>query len=93
MVDFWLEGFVVKLLEMTHSQWIFQCISKHHHTKGSLVLTYRKELMVKIERQLAMGVDAIADDGRWMIKIGVSELNESSLADQQYYLYAVEASR
>ena len=36
--DSWMKGLVSKLLEMTHAQWIFRCISKHHHTKGSLVM-------------------------------------------------------
>ena len=30
--DSWMKGFVGKLLAMTHSQWIFRCISKHHRT-------------------------------------------------------------
>ena len=51
-VDSWMKGFVGKLLEMTHSQWIFRCISKHHHTKGTLVLASKEELMGEIKRQL-----------------------------------------
>ena len=49
--------------------------------------------MKEIERQLDMGVDAIADDDRWMLEIEVCELKESSLADQQYWLHAVEVAR
>ena len=63
-VDSWMKGFAGKLLEITHSQWIFLCISKHHHTKGTLVLASKEELMGEIERQLKMGVDAIAEDDR-----------------------------
>ena len=40
-----------------------------------------------------MGVDAIAEDDRWMLKIDMKDLRESTLAEQQYWLYAVEAAR
>ena len=49
--------------------------------------------MKEIERQLDMGVNAIADKDRWMLEIGEYKLKEKSLADQQYWLYAVEAAR
>ena len=61
--------------------------------KGSLVLASKKELMKEIERQLDMGVDAVADKDRWMLEINVCKLKDSSLADQQYWLHAVEAAR
>ena len=66
--------------------WIFWCISKHHHTKGSLVLAFKEELMGEIERQLEMGVDAIAEDNRWMLEIDMEEVRESTLMEQQYWL-------
>ena len=92
-VDSWLKGFVGKLLEMTHAQWIFRCVSKHHRTKGSLVIAAKKELVKEIERQLDMGVDAIANEDRWMLEINLCELKDASLAEQQYWLHAVEAAR
>ena len=49
--------------------------------------------MKEIKRQLNMGVDAIADEDRWMLEIDVCKLKEKSLAEQQYWLYAVEAAR
>ena len=49
--------------------------------------------MGEIERQLEMGVDAIAEEDRWMLEIDMEELMESTLAEQQYWLYAVEAAR
>ena len=50
IADSWMKGLVGKLLEMTHTQWIFRCISKHHRTKGSLVLKANKDLLREIER-------------------------------------------
>ena len=80
-VDSWMKSFVGKFFEMTHSQWIFRCISKHHHTQGLLALASKEELIGEIERQLEMGVDAIAEEDRWMLEIDMEELKESLLAE------------
>ena len=82
-VDSWLKGFVSKLLAMTHSQWLFRCITKHHRTKGPLILARKEDLLKEIECQLNMGVDAIADVDRWMLEVDVDDLRDTSLVEQQ----------
>ena len=63
-VNLWLKAFVSKLLGMTHSMWIFRCISKHHCTKGKLVLDTKAKLFKEIERQLTMGEEAISEEDK-----------------------------
>ena len=63
-VDSWLKAFVSKLLRMTHSMWIFRCISKHHRTKGKLVLDTKAKIFKEIERQLAMGEEAVSEEDK-----------------------------
>ena len=92
-VDSWLKAFISKLMEMTHGMWIFRCISKHHRTKGSLVLASKAKLFKEIERQLAMGEEAIAEEDRWMLEVDVAQLRDSTLEEQQYWLHAIEAAR
>ena len=92
-VDSWLKGLVTKLLEMTHAQWIFRCISKHHRTKGSLVLKANEDLLKEIDRQLDMGVDCIAGKDKWMLEVDSVQLANFSLEEKQYWLYEVEAAR
>ena len=92
-VDSWLKGFVSKLLTMTHSQWIFRCIMKHHRTKSTLVLARKEDPLKEIERQLDMGVDAILDEDWWMLEVDVDQLKNTSLSEQQYWIHAVEAAR
>ena len=89
-VDAWLRGFVGKLLAMTHSQWIFRCISKHHRTKGMKALATREELSAEIGRQKELGEDAMAEEDKWMLEVDVEE---DTAEEQQYWLYAVEAAR
>ena len=48
--------------------------------------------MKEIERQLDMGVDAIANEDRWMLEVDVDHLRDTSFAEQQYWIHAVEAT-
>ena len=82
--DSWMKGLVSKLLEMTHAQWIFRCISKHHRTKGSLVMKANEDLLNEIERQLDMGVDCVADKDKWMLEVDPVQLANFSLEEKQY---------
>ena len=68
-VDSWIKGFVSKLLEMTHAQWIYRCITKHHKTKGTKVLAVQEDLMTEIERLLDTGAEGVAQEDRWMLEI------------------------
>ena len=92
-VDLWLKAFISKLLAMTLSMWIFRCISKHHRTKGKLVLDLKAKLFKEIERQLAMGEEAIAEEDKWIIKVNITQLRDSSLEEQQFWLHAIEAAQ
>ena len=88
--DSWLRGFISKLLAMTHSQWIFRCISKHHRTKGMRALSTREKLITEIERHKTLGEDAMAEEDKWMLEV---DIEGCTAEDQQYWLYAVEAAR
>ena len=92
-VDSWLKGFVSKLLAMTHSQWLFRCITKHYRLKGTLLLARKEDLLKEIERQLDMGVDTIANEDRWMLEVDVDQLRNTSLSEKQYWIHAVEAAQ
>ena len=81
-VNSWLKAFFSKLLGMTHIMWIFRCISKHHCTKGKLVLDTKAKLFKEIKRQLAMGEEVISEENKWMLKVDTTELRDSTLEDQ-----------
>ena len=55
-IDAWMTGLIKKLLALTHSQWIFRNITKHHHMNGTIKLDTKQDIMKEIERQLEMGL-------------------------------------
>ena len=91
-VDSWLKGFVGKLLEMTHAQWIFRCITKHHRTKGTIVLKATEDLLQEVERQLNMGADNVSENDRWMLELDMEQSLSFSLADKQLWTHTVKAA-
>ena len=58
-VDSCMRAFIGKILELTHSQWIFQNITKHHHTNGTIKLKAQRDVLKEIERQLNLGITAL----------------------------------
>ena len=91
--DSWMKGFVSQLLHITHSQWIFRCITKHHHTNGTNALKSREEVLTRIEQQLDKGLEALPPEDQWLLEIDPQELRGKSLPQQQYWLLAVDAAR
>ena len=93
-MDSWLKAFISKLLAMTHGMWIFRCISKHHRTKGKLILDSKARLFKEIEeRQLAMGEEAITEEDKWMLEVDTTVLRDSTLEEQQFWPHAIEAAQ
>ena len=58
-IDGWMKRFIGQLLKLTHSQWIFRNITKHHHTNGTIKLEAREDVLREVERQLDLGLEAL----------------------------------
>ena len=69
-----MRGLIEKLLALTHSQWIFRNITKHHHTNGTIKLEAKQDVMKETERQLVLGLCNLPPENRFLIKIDTSEL-------------------
>ena len=71
-----------KLLEMTHHQWIYRCITKHHKTKGTKVLAVQEDLMTEIERLLDTGAEGVAQEDRWILEIDQDQIMSFTVEDK-----------
>ena len=87
-----MKGFVSQLLSITHAQWIFRCITKHHHTNGTNALKSRQEVLTKIEQQLDKGLEGLPPKDQWLLEINPDKLQEKALPQQQYWLLAFDAA-
>lgn len=92
-VDTWMSKFVSQLLDISHSQWIYRNIAVHHHTRGSIQLAHRKEILAEIERQLHLPMSEIPESYRFLLEVSPHELERDHPTQQSYWLLAIQAAR
>jgi hypothetical protein len=63
----WIAGLITQLLQVTHTQWIYQCMLVHNHTTGILISTQKADLLKKIEHQLSLGPDDLDKEDRFLL--------------------------
>ena len=91
--DTWTKGFIGKLLEISHGQWICRNLTKHHRTKGASVLQTKTDIMRETERQLNLGLESLPPEASCLLEIDPLALRSSNHFRQQYWLAAVTAAR
>ena len=57
-----MKGFIGKLVSMTHAQWIYRNILKHHHEHGTKHLESREMILTEIEKMLEMGMQDLPQE-------------------------------
>ena len=58
-------------------------------------LDSKAKLFKEIERQLAIGEDAIAEEDKWILEVDITQLRDPCLEEQQFWLWlhAMEAAQ
>jgi len=92
-IESWMKGLIDQLLQLTHAQWIFRNITKHHHSNGTIKLAEREEVLSEIEKQLDLGIDVLPEESKFLLEIPPQELYSMRTDRQQYWLYAIQAAR
>ena len=90
-VDF--EGYITQLLQVTHSQWIYQCILVHDRTTGTLILAHKDKLPIEIKHQLLLGSKGLAEEDQFLLECNFDELTSTTSKHQEYWLLAIKAAR
>ena len=92
-IDDWMRGFITKLLEISHSQWIYRNLTKHHASQGKIALKAREDLMREVERQLDLGLNNLPPESRCLLEIDPADLFCRTTEKVQYWLNATLAAR
>ena len=85
----WIAGLITQLLQVVHTQWIYQCILVHDRTTGVLISTNKANLLKEIEHQLSLGPDDLAKEDRFLLECITSTTGEA----QGYWLLGIQAVR
>jgi hypothetical protein len=74
----WISGLIMQLLQVTHTQWIYPCVLIHDCTTGTLILAHKEDLPRKIEHQLTLGPDSLAEEDRFLLECNFDGLTTST---------------
>ena len=89
----WASTLVIKLLEVTHGQWLYRNVHVHDSLTGIVATTRKEKLQKEIEDQIELGGDGLAEEDRWMLEINLDDLESTSGETQEYWLLAILAAR
>jgi hypothetical protein len=67
---------VQKLLEATHSEWLYWNVQIHNKVAG-LTVTLRKEtIQWEIEEQMDQGGEELLNEGQWLLEVILGDIEE-----------------
>jgi hypothetical protein len=88
----WLRKLVTKLLDMSHTQWLFRNFSLHNKIKGHLHLSHRADVLAEIATLSASRPEDIPDESKFLLELEVVDLDRASLSQQEYWVTAMKAA-
>jgi hypothetical protein len=86
----WTKQFISKILQITHSQWIFWNISLHNKTHGYLHNKKANKIMQQINVLSDLASEEVPEDSQFLLEINFSELSSYHLETQKYWTLAVD---
>ena len=91
-IDDWMSQFIGRLLHLTHGQWIYRNISKHHDTLGSIRKMERRELLLEIDRLIHVPPEEVPEESKFLLELDFTRLRNGELTTQHYWVHAVKAA-
>ena len=89
----WASQLVVRLLEVTHGQWIYRNIQVHDEKCGMLRTAEKERIQADIEEQMELGFEGFVPMDRSLASVTLEDLESSSGDQQEYWLLAVRVAR
>jgi hypothetical protein len=77
-----------------HTKWIYRCILVHNCSTGTLISAHKAKLLKEIEHQLALGLESLDEEDRFLLECNFDELTTTTGEHQEYWLLAaIQAAR
>ncbi len=89
----WIFGLITQLLQVTHTQWIYECVLVHNRTTGMLISSHKGELLKEIDHQLSLGSDGLEEEDRFLLECNFNTPTTTTGEQQEYWLLAIQAAR
>ena len=89
----WGSGLVIRLLEITHGQWIYRNYVVHDHISGTLANANKEKLQLEIDRQRELGDDGLLEEDKYLAEVNLENLSTTAGTQQMYWLLAIQTAR
>jgi hypothetical protein len=89
----WMTILVKKLLEVTHSMWMFCNLSIHDPTTCILATQRKERIMDEVEYQQELGGRDLREEDQWLLEVNLDDLEHSNGEREAYWVLAVETAR
>jgi hypothetical protein len=88
----WTKQFIPRILQISHSQWIFRNVSLHNRMHGYLHNQKAEEILHQINVLLDLAPEEAPKASQFLLDINFSELSKSHLETQKYWMLAGDAA-
>jgi hypothetical protein len=88
----WTKQFITKILQIMHSQWIYQNILVHNKRQGYLHNKRSAELIKEMEALSDLAPEDVPEASRFLLEINFTELSKCHIETQKYWTLAVNAA-
>jgi hypothetical protein len=88
----WTKQFISKILQLTHSQWIYRNISLHDKRQGCLWKKQSESLLQTIADLSNLSPEEVPNNSRFLLEFNFTELTKAHLETQRYWTLAMNAA-
>ncbi len=88
----WASELSIKLLEVTHGQWLYRNVIIHDKNCGTIRSQQKEEILQEIGAQLARE-DELSEEDQYLLEINVGDISTGSGEAQEYWMLAIQAAR
>ncbi len=89
----WSSRLITRLLEITHGQWEYRNFIVHNPVLGIIATARKEELLREIERQRELGDAGLLEEDKYLAKVNLEGLEDTSGERQHYWLLAIKTAR
>ena len=91
-IETWTRGFLTKLLNITHQQWLYRNARIHiRHVEG-LSMEEHNRIMEKVKSLIGTDPMSLLPEHRELLRVDYEELGSGSTVDRQYWIASVESA-
>ena len=88
----WMKHFISRVIQLTHSQWIYCNFVLHDRKRGYLRLKERDQLLLEIEQLMETDPSEVPPESQFLLEFDVDGLCRSSFDNQQYWVADAKAA-